>query len=88
VNAINIKFIKFVIGMCGRLNQEIENIDTLSYTDYNQDIYYRTGLFFVLKDFDFGFVLNNDFLNKGPYFISGIQIDPILEFGFNWRFKD
>uniref|UniRef100_A0A7C4Y5I4 Uncharacterized protein n=1 Tax=candidate division WOR-3 bacterium TaxID=2052148 RepID=A0A7C4Y5I4_UNCW3 len=85
---INIKFIKFVIGMCGRLNQEIEDIDTLSYTDYNQVIYYRTGLFFVLKDFDFGFVLNNDILNNGPFFISGISIDPILEFGFNWRFKD
>lgn len=85
---IRFKFIKFLFGMNGSINQNLEKQDTTTLTDYDQSIYYRTGIFFIVKDFDFGFVLDRNLFSQGPYFISGIPSDPIIEFGINWRFKD
>lgn len=85
---IRFKFIKFLFGMNGSLNQNLVKQDTTTFTDYSQNINYRTGIFFLVKDFDFGFVLNNNFFSQGPYFITGIPLDPVVEFGITWRFKD
>lgn len=85
---IKVKFIKLLFGLNGNMNQVLDKQDTITATNYNQSIDYKTGIYFIVKDFDFGFILDKNLLSQGPYFITGTPIDPVIEFKVNWRFKD